>query len=195
MKRKIFIVVFLIITLIGLIYMVIVNSIFNKNKEIINEYIPEVEISDNELRKTLVTLYFVDADGKMKSEAKLVDSKELLRNPYIALIGMLLEGPKDSSLKPIIPEGTKIIDAKLNRKCVTVNLSKEFLSNETDDIMQKCNRIYTIVNTLTELNEVQSVKFLMDGAEVEGFEEEAIKLTNEFARTEVEKEEKNNTNQ
>ena len=46
--------------------------------------------------------------------------------------------------------------------------------------------IYTIVNTLTELNEVQSVKFLIDGEEVKGFEEDSINLTNEFARTEFE---------
>ena len=51
------------------------------------------------------------------------------------------------------------------------------------DLMQRCKTIYTIVNTLTELNEVQSVKFLIDGQEIEGFEEDAIKLTNEFAKT------------
>ena len=44
--------------------------------------------------------------------------------------------------------------------------------------------INTIVNTLTELNEVRTVKFLIDGEENEGFEEESIKLTNEFARLE-----------
>ena len=48
------------------------------------------------------------------------------------------------------------------------------------DVFQKCNMIYTIVNTLTELNEVQSVKFLIDGEEIPGFEEDSIKLTNEF---------------
>ena len=54
------------------------------------------------------------------------------------------------------------------------------------DVFQKCNMIYTIVNTLTELNEVQSVKFLIDGEEITGFEEDSIKLTNEFVRTDIE---------
>ena len=54
------------------------------------------------------------------------------------------------------------------------------------DVFQKCNMIYTIVNTLTELNEVQSVKFLIDGEEIPGFEEDSIKLTNEFVRTDIE---------
>lgn len=186
MKKKIFMGVFLTIAIIGLIYMIVVNTIFNKNEEMINEYIPEVEISDSELRKTLVTLYFIDGNGDVKGETRLIDSKELLRNPYIALVGMLLEGPKDTNLKPTIPTGTKIIDAKLNKKCVTINLSKEFVDGANGDVHQKCNTIYTIVNTLTELNEVQSVKFLIDGEEVEGFTEDAIKLTNEFARTDFE---------
>ena len=64
------------------------------------------------------------------------------------------------------------------------NTSKEFVENAKGDVVQKSKMIYTIVNTLTELNEVQSVKFLIDGEEVTGFEEESIKLTNEFARTE-----------
>lgn len=183
MKKKILIGLFLIIFIVGLIYMIVINTLFNKNEEIINEYIPEVEISDSELRKTLVTLYFLDSNGDMKSEARLIDSKELLRNPYLALIGMLLEGPKDSGLKSSIPAGTKVIDAKLNKKCVTVNLTKEFVEGATNyDVYQKCNMIYTIVNTLTELNEVQTVKFLIDGQEITGFEEDSVKLTNEFAR-------------
>ena len=57
---------------------------------------------------------------------------------------------------------------------------------QNGDVYQKCNMIYTIVNTLTELNEVQTVKFLIEGETVEGFEDDTIKLTNEFARTDFE---------
>lgn len=184
MKKKIIIILFLIIIIMGLFYMIIKYNILKKNSEIINEYIPEVEISDGELRKTFIKLYFLDEQGEIKCEERLVDSKELLRNPYIALVGMLLEGPKDAKLKSAIPEGTKIIDAKLNKKCVTINLSKEFVNGMEGNSIQKCKIIYTIVNTLTELNEVQSVKFLIEGEMVDGFKEDAIKLTNEFARTE-----------
>ena len=186
MKKRVFLGAFIVFLILGLIYMIIANTVFRKNEEIINEYIPEVEISDGELRKTLVKLYFVDEENDIKSEARLIDSKELLRNPYIALIGMLLEGPKDSKLKSAIPEGTKIIDAKLNKKCVTINLSKEFVENAPEDVKQKRNMICTIVNTITELNEVQIVKFLIEGEKIEGFEENAIKLTNEFVRTDFE---------
>ena len=42
--------------------------------------------------------------------------------------------------------------------------------------------IYSIVNTLTELKEVDSVKFLINGEEVNGFDEDGINLTSEFVR-------------
>ena len=185
MKKRFFCIIFIIVAIIFLGYMVIVNCVFNKNTEIIKEYVPEVEISDSELRKTMVNLYFINKENKIQSEIRVVDSKELLRNPYLALVGMLIGGPKDEKLKSIIPEETKVIDAKINKKCVIVNLSKEFVEKSDGDVHQKCNMIYTIVNTLTELNEVQSVRFLIDGEEIEGFKEDSIKLTNEFARTEL----------
>ena len=186
MKKKIFLGIFLTLAIIGLIYMIVINTVFNKNEEIINEYIPEVEISDSELRKTLVTLYFVDNENNIKSETRLIDSKELLRNPYLVLVNMLIDGPKDKNLKSVISKDTKVIDANINKNCVTINLSKEFVDNADSDVNQKSKMINTIVNTLTELNEVQTVKFLIDGEETEGFQEDSIKLTSEFARIKTE---------
>ena len=186
MKKKIFLGVFLTLAVLGLIYMIVINTVFNKNEEIISEYVPEVEISDSELRKTLVTLYFLDSENNIKGETRLIDSKELLRNPYLVLVNMLVKGPKDKNLKSAISKDTSVIDANISRSCVTVNLSKEFVDNAEGDVTQKAKMINTIVNTLTELNEVQTVKFLIDGEETEGFEEESIKLTNEFARIKTE---------
>lgn len=163
--------------------MIVINTVLDKNEEILDEYVPEVEISDKELRKTVVTLYFENEDeNKVASETRIIDSKELLREPYETLIGMLLKGPKSSSLKSIIPEDTKILDASLKGSCVTINLSKEFVENSPEDVNRKCDMIYTIVNTLTELKEVESVKFLIDGEESDGFDEKSISLKNEYVR-------------
>jgi spore germination protein GerM len=183
MRNKILIIVFIGICIAGLVYMIVINTVFNKNEEILEEYIPEVEISDNELRKTVVTLYFENVDDNtVNSEARIVDSKTLLREPYTALIGMLLEGPKSLNLKTIIPDGTKVLGATLSGNCVTVNLSKEFVEQAPEDVNKKCDMIYTIVNTLTELKEVESVKFLIEGESTNGFEEDSISLKNEYVK-------------
>ena len=188
MRKKIILGIFLIIVL-GLVgYLVIINVFFNDEIETIeatNEITPEVEISDDELRTTIVTLYFVDTEtGSIASEARLMDSKELLIDPYQTLVEMLIEGPKDSSLSSIIPSDTEVLDATLSGNCVTLNLSQEFIDNAPEGSVEKSNMIYTIVNTLTELKEVDSIKFLIEGEEISGFESDGINLTSEFTRKE-----------
>ena len=181
--KKIFIIVFIIICIVGLGYMIFINAIVNKNEEIVNEYIPEMELSDEESRKTIVTLYFENEEEKvLKSEARLIDSKELLREPYITLIGMLIEGPKDSTLKSLIPKETKILETNLNGNCIIINFSRDFIDKAPESIEEKTDMIYSIVNTLTELKEIEKVKFLINGEDIAGFEEESIKLEKEFTR-------------
>ena len=90
----------------------------------------------------------------------------------------------DSSLSSIIPENTKVLNTNLSGNCLTIDLSQEFIDNAPQDSIQKSNMIYTIVNTLTELKEVDSVKFLINGEEVSGFESDGINLTSEFTRKE-----------
>lgn len=183
MHKKIIFIIFLVVCLGMLGYMIFINNILDKNEEIISEYVPEVEISDNELRKTIVTLYFKEKDQKnIKSEARLVDSKELLREPYKVLIGMLVEGPKDSKLETAIPENTKVLKTELKGSTVIIDLSEEFINQAPEEEIEKSNMIYSIVNTLTELKEVDSVKFLINGEEVNGFDEDGINLTSEFVR-------------
>ena len=56
--------------------------IFNANVEV--EYVPESEIEDVDLRKTMVTLYFENTENKeLQKESRLIDSKILLNSPYL----------------------------------------------------------------------------------------------------------------
>ena len=55
--------------------------------------------------------------------------------------------------------------------CVVLDLSKEFLNYSKEDAKQKQNMIDSIVNTLTELTEVNSIKFMIDGQSNEEFKD------------------------
>ena len=103
-------------------------------------------------------------------------SKDLLKNPYEKLIEMLIAGPENNLYESAIPNDTKVISTQLNNECLTVDLSKEFLniSNENNEIY---NAIYQIVDTVTELKEVNRVKLLVEGEDSESY------LKNEYVRT------------
>ena len=163
MKNKnitvIFLILFIIILLGGYIT---IRYLQNKNEEkIVGEYVPEQEITENQYRQTIVSLYFKDKEtGNLVPEARLVDIKDIINIPYEKLFEFLKEGPKNDKLNKIIPIDTKVLNAYREGDCITLDLSKEFLNFEFDNEIEKGNLIYSIVNTLTELTEVNSVKFL-----------------------------------
>ena len=155
--------------------------IFNTNVEV--EYVPETEIEEVDLRKTMVTLYFQNAENKeLQKESRLIDSKDLLLDPYAELVNMLIEGPESDFLAKTVPEGTKLLSAELVGDCLQINLSNEFVDNAPADENEKMNCVNSIVNTVTELNEVNSVKILINGEEANGFEDIGLDFSGEIQK-------------
>lgn len=182
MRKKV-ITIICVIIVISVICIIFIKNNTEESEKKFSEYIPEEELSDEDLRNTIVTLYFVNSEsGNLEKEARLIDSKELLREPYKVLIGMLIEGPKNASLNSLIPKNTKILETTLKGNCVTINFSKEFLECDKNSTKSASNIIFSIVNTLTELKEVTSVKFLIEGKESDEFSDVGINLKSEFVR-------------
>ena len=173
MSKKKLILIFVFIVLIGgIVYFVLNNITITKNtSDEIADYTPQEEISDVQLRQTNITLFFLDTQkNELRSQTKLIDSSELLLNPYKLIVQKLIEGPTDSSLSSVFPENTKIIDASLTGNCIILNFSEELLNYKDD--AQKFNIINSILNSLTQLNEVESIKILINGEPHEGIDQE-----------------------
>ncbi len=149
------------------ILIVIIGTVIVINVDVETEYIPESEIEEVELRKTIVSLYFREKEtGEIVKETRLIDSKELLKNPYEKLINMLQDGPQNSNFESILPENVSIIETKYESGCVTINFNSEF-----SNIEDKSKIIEAIEKTLKELTEVTQVKILIDGNEFKNLED------------------------
>ena len=74
---------------------------------------------------------------------------------------MLIAGPKSDSLVATIPNSTKVNGVKLTGTTLQVDLSREFISDTEQTDEDRIIMINSIVNTLTELNEVKYVKILL----------------------------------
>lgn len=136
------------------------------------EFIPEEEITEEQARQTIVSLYFQNKDTEeLMPEARLVDIKDIMSNPYEKLVYLLIEGPKSDKAVKVIPENTKVLKTYMEGDCVILDLSSEFLNYSKDNQKQKKNMVNSIVNTLTELTEVNSVKFMIDGQVNEEFKD------------------------
>ena len=121
MKNKKIIIIFSVLFIILIVggYFLI-NYLKQDKKEeesIVEEYTPQEEISEDQLRQTIVSLYFPNKETKeLEPEARLVDIKEILENPYEKIVNLLIQGPKDESKEKVIPENTKLLSARNRRR-------------------------------------------------------------------------------
>lgn len=178
MKKKIIISIIILIILIGIgvWYFFIMD-----NEEQINEIIPEEEISEEQMRQTIVSLYFYNTDTKsLVPEGRLIDVKDLVEEPYKKLMELLIEGPQNTGLTKTIPDGTKINKIELKGDTLYIDLSSEFIDNHSGGEEQESATIYSIVNTMTTLTEVNSVKILINGEENKAFKDNKMKFDDPF---------------
>lgn len=148
-----------------------INYVKNKKEqESIQDYVPEQEITDEQYRQTIVSLFFVDKESKeLLPEARMVDIKEIMDNPYEKLIDMLIQGPKNEKFEKVMPENTKLLGVEKEGDTLKLNFSKEILNYDKTSDFSKSNLIYSIVNTLTELTEINHIKILVEGEENSDF--------------------------
>lgn len=114
-----------------------------------------------------VNFYF----SGLGEEKKLVSEKRTIfaGNADIAVknaVQELLKGPTQSYHFPLIPAGTKLIGVETYENIVKIDLSQEFLENSLDTRILDEYVIYSIVNTLTEIPEIEGVIFYIEGIRI-----------------------------
>lgn len=182
--KKIIIVIIIILCITGVIMYFIQSSKKNSKTENI-EYEPQEEISEEQERQTMISLYFLNKNTrKVEPEARLIDVKELMKDPYTVIINLLIDGPKNDNHESSIPNGTMLIGASLEGDMLKINFSSEFVTNHVGGKDEENNTINCIVNTVTELTEVNSVKILINGEANLKFNDGEVEFSQNFIRSE-----------
>ena len=183
-KKKWWIIaVVIILLLIGIFTFIFYNR--EEEVAIIEEYTPQEEISEEQERQTIVSVYYNNKQtNTLMPEARLIDVKELNNNPYAVLINLAINEPKNDKLESAIPQGTNLINVEVKKEVAYVNLSQEFINNSKGGAEAESKSIYAIVNTLTELNEINAVRILIAGEENKEFTDGAMNFKENFVRIE-----------
>ena len=86
---------------------------------------------------------------------------------YIAAVRLLMKNPEEKDLTVIFPKNAKINSVKVENGTAYVdfdkNITKSFVGGSTGEELL----VNSVVKTLGEFSEVQQVRFLIDGAEIE----------------------------
>ena len=172
MKNKKIIIIFLSLFIIILIggYFAIKYAKEKNEEEQVEEYTPQEEISEDQLRQTIVSLYFPEKETKeLTPEARLVDIKEIINKKKKKIVNLLIEGPKNDKNEKIIPENTKLLKAYMEQDCLILDFSSEILNYNKEDEKAKDNIKNSLLKSLTQLTEVNSIKILVNEEETEEF--------------------------
>ncbi len=139
------------------------NNYIDNNKQEIQEYTPGEEVTEEQERETIISIYYKSKDtGELIPEDRRIDSKELLENPYKRIVELLMEQPKSEELESVIPNNVKLVDAQVKGTTVEIVFSKE-LSNVVLKNEEEKNIINdALLKTLQQLNEVNDIKVIID---------------------------------
>lgn len=125
----------------------------SKNKPILSPY-----STDNSFE---ITLYYPN-----KSMDKLIPKtrqiEEITNNLEIEILERLIEGIDDSNIKNLIPKNTKVRSLDISDQIAYINLSSEVKRKDLNQ-KEEALLVYSIVNTITQLDSVNSVQLLIDG--------------------------------
>ena len=122
-----------------------------------------------------IHLYFANEDNtKLMLEVRYIpmtDAKKSASHLASVIVRELIKGPSaDTGYKPTIPVGTKLrTPVSIKTRTAMVDLSNEFKTKHPGGKDAEKMTIYSIVNSLTELTDIQKVKFLIAGKQQKDF--------------------------
>lgn len=138
------------------LFILLIIYFFPSNDTVIKEHLSYIT-------KDEMPIFLVDNSDYVARTSIVKNSSETIEQ-IKEIIEALTKNTKKSSyirdgFKPIIPEGTKILDLKLEENILTINFSKELLNVVHCDEQKM---IEAIIYSLTEIKDIKKIKILVE---------------------------------
>lgn len=109
-----------------------------------------------------IALYFKSPN---ENEDLVKEERHVSTDPNEAIekyiVEELIKGSKEENVN-LIPNGTKLLGINVDNNTAFVDLSSEFVEGQKGDTRSQILSVYQIVNSLTELPNIESVQILID---------------------------------
>lgn len=112
-----------------------------------------------------INVYFSDDQSEFLVPEKrhIADTKNLA----VSAMEELIKGPTESGHYATIPSETSVLGIEINDRVAYVSFSKELIDKHWGGSSGELMTITSIVNTLTEFDDIQKVQILVEGKTVE----------------------------
>ena len=142
-------------------------EINKENDQIENTKANSIFISDENAQ--MLNLYFPDKqqDG-LVGESRRVRKTKMLTSQAKQVINEVLRGPDSPELYSALPQDLKLRGIFFDAGVFFIDLDKEFKLLSKTGAVEQMLGVYSLVNSLTELDPNARIRFLIDGREPEG---------------------------
>ena len=107
-----------------------------------------------------IKVYYANADGSaLVGEDRIVGSSHKYLEAFLALT----KPPINPGLVRLVPETTKVNKLTVKNGNIDLDLSKNIIDDRFKSDLMDILLVYSIVNTLTEFKEINTVTFYIDG--------------------------------
>lgn len=142
----------------------------------------DINIEKDSTENKYAALYFAEKNSrKLKKEIRkinITDSQSMEQ----CILNELAEGPKNDELESVISPDTSVISVQTTDGTCFVNFSSAFVSKNSGSKEKEMKAVYSVVNSLTELDSVKNVQFLVEGKKSDSFG--SISISGTFYRNE-----------
>lgn len=119
----------------------------------------------NFLAEDKYQIYFSSSDADyLQAESRTLPEEVDI---YFQLFAELKAGPENEELAITIPEGSELLDYKIEGENIILNFNFALKSNHWGGSTGEQLTIYSIVNTYTDLDNIESVEILLEGENVD----------------------------
>jgi len=146
------------------------NGVEEENNSDNNETLPEEKTDEEEEKpddssgNLNINVYYADVEVKyLVGESRVVTSD----NKYAEALNELMKLPVDNSLIRLIPATIVVNSVNLEDGIAKVDLSDNFVNDRATSDTEDVLLVYSIVNTLTEFPDVETVSFYINGEKLD----------------------------
>lgn len=132
----------------------------------------EIIMSENNLKliddsldklRTELTLYYTDEDRRYLLGYNIAVNLASQSDIVGYLVHQLLSAPSGLGLVSPLPDGTKLLDSTVEDGVCTLDLSADFETNAFTQSYAQRTTLLSLVNTLTQLEDIERVEFYVEG--------------------------------
>jgi len=137
-------------------------------------------IDDSSAENVVVNIYFANEDGdKMVSSILIITSYDGNISIEKLILNQLIKGPIEKNMKKALPEGTELLNVRTKDGVCYVDFNEKFL--EKVEGVKPEVVIYSVVNSLVQLNTINKVQFTINGQNKKIYRED-IPFSSSFER-------------